>query len=184
MHSNSVLVLLALAAFPPSTPNGSEKPMDQSKEQWFQLSVGQWGGPHYHHSDAHTRAQREVLRQITDYRRLKDVDEIERELDNALGDRPPTHGPGHGVHSGGSDGISFGKPDEQMVVWFQYDCELKGDARYLSEPQGLLLPMSEAEPLFRAWIASVRHWRALEAKHGVPLPADKWPTVYPPPAAN
>jgi hypothetical protein len=129
VHSNSVFVLLALTAFPPSTPNGSEKPVDQPKEPWFQFTVGQWGGPHYRHSDAHNRVQREVLRQLSTYHRLKEVDEIERELDNALADRPPTDGQSHRVRSGGDEGFSLDKLDQDMVVWFQYDCELLGAAR-------------------------------------------------------
>ncbi len=162
--------------------------MDQSQEPWFQLTVrtsgSPKGAPDYCHSDTHNRAQREVLRQITRYHTLKEVDEIERELDNALAGRPPTNGRSHGVCQSGTIGFGFDAADKDLGVWFEFDDELKGDARYLAEPQGLLLPMREAVPLFRAWIASVRHWRALEAKHGTPLPPDKWPTVYPPPAAN
>jgi hypothetical protein len=153
--------------------------MDQPKEPWFQLTVGQHGTPSYAYSDAHTRVQRQFLYHISWYSSPREIDEFEQELDAALGGAK-----GSGVTQGGDNGFWFNGPDGKAEVWFEYDDELKGAARYLSEPQGLLLPMSEAEPLFRAWIASVRHWRALEAKHGVPLPADKWPTVYPPPAAN
>ena len=158
--------------------------MDRPTESWYRFAVGEFGEPRCLEVATSTRAQREVVRQIGLYSSLAAVDEMERELDDALAGKPPGDGRSHGIHSGGADGYSFGETDEHLVVWFQYDCELKGDACYLSEPQGLLLPMREAEPLFRAWIASVRHWRSLGGVHSRHLPADKRPVAYPPPAGS
>jgi hypothetical protein len=155
--------------------------MDQPIEPWFQLTPGPFGDPDYVRSPAHTRTQRQFLYNLRSYRTADEVDEFEQKLNAGI--NGPKRDQGYGVTIGGSHGFCF-MGDGKACLWFSYDNEAEGDDRYPVPARELEMPMSEAEPLFRAWIASVRHWRALEEKHGTPLPADKRPTVYPPPAAN
>lgn len=155
--------------------------MSEPKEPWFQLTPDRTGDPDYVRSPVHTRTQRQFLHHLWWYRSAAAVDELEQELNGGVfGPKVPG---GYGVTRGGSHGFSF-KGDGKVKVWFSYDFEAEGDDRYPKEGLELDMPMEEAEPLFRAWIASVRHWVALTDKHGTPLPPDKRPACYPPPAAN
>ncbi len=154
--------------------------MDQPKEPWFQLTPDRAGEPDHVRSPTHTRVQRQFLSHIWSYQTSGQIDEFEQELNSGLVEQKRQSD--YGVTIGGDHGFSF-RGDGKAVLWFTYDDEAEEGAR-TQEMVWLEMPMAEAEPLFRAWIASRRHFNALAEKHGTPLPLDKRPTVYPPPATN
>lgn len=145
---------------------------------WFQLAVGKDGEPTYVHSESHTRAQREFLRQLRSrVFELVDIDEVERELNGALSGVPSPKG-GYGFSRGGAFGFDF-ELDGRAIVWFEYDTEAEGDDCYPAPARQLEMPLADFVTLFHAWAASERHWHSLGGYSNRP-PPDKWPTCYPP----
>ena len=159
------LTFVLAAALPAAGHRSAD--MSESKVPWFQLTPGHFGEPDFVPSPTHTRTQRQFLGHVTWYREVSEVDKLEQQLNAGISG--PKRDLGYGVTIGGDNGFSF-KGDGKAKVWFSFDNEAEGADRYPEEMLRMDMPMEEAEPLFRAWIASVRHWRALTDKHGDRLP--------------
>lgn len=171
-----VAAVIALATTTGQIRGGKAVP--DAKQPWFQLKVDEHGGPAFVYPPDLNRAQREFLCQIrrmaTD---LGHIDEIERELAGAMSGVPKKGG--YGFSYGGAFGFDF-ELDGRAIVWFEYDSEAEGDDRYPVPARELEVPLSDFAELFRAWAASVRHWRSLGGYSDTPPPPERWPASYPP----
>ncbi len=171
-------VILVTLAFGAANHPGDEA-VEATRKPWFELAVGEHGEPDYVFSKNLNRAQREVLWQFrTCVTELKDVEEIEKELNAALADT--SRDGGYGYTYNGDWWLDFRSDGRRAILSISYDSEAEEDDRYPNPPRQLEMPLAEFTEFFRAWAESVRHWKALGGKRGFPLPADKWPTRYPP----
>jgi hypothetical protein len=175
---HGLLLVLTLSASV-GGQDGQEKPMIEGKDLWWQLRVGEYGEPKIVQTTSHTREQREVLRLLQTFNSVRNADELEEVLNEAMADREKECGIFLGISR-----FNFNCPREDFYLWTEYDREAPEGERYPFAGVSFAMPLAEVEPLMRAWIASVRHWRNLGGEHSRHLPADKRPAAYPPPKAN
>ena len=151
--------------------------MTPTDQPWYRFVMGESGEPSLRSTGRASRVQRQVVRELWRYANSEWVDDIVAEVNGALSGIAKEGG--YGISTGGDFGFHF-ELDGRVIVWFEYDHEAEGDDRYPAPARELTMPMSEFEPLFREWAASVRHWEALKAKHGGVVPKEHWPKSYPP----
>lgn len=147
---------------------------------WFRLSVGDRGEPECESpSPKESRGHRELVRNLLGVTELDELAEIERQLQGAISGVPrPDSAWGFSVS--GAWGFTF-RLDGTVVVWTDYDSETDGRGN-LFPPGGLRYELLRADfvALFRAWAASVRHYRSLGGYGPTPPPREMWPKAYPP----